>query len=90
MVFDKRVSRKTFGPKDKVKATGWRKLNKEVHELYSSHKFITIAKEKRMRWAGHVERMGGNKNASRLLRGKPEGKKTGVVGDKIPNQIIKN
>jgi hypothetical protein len=34
--------------------------------------------------------MGGNKNAYRLLRGKPVGNNTGVDGDKILNQIIKN
>jgi hypothetical protein len=34
--------------------------------------------------------MGRNKNAYRLLRGKPEGKKTGVDGDIILNQIRKN
>jgi hypothetical protein len=41
-----------------------------------------------MRWAGHVAGMGGNKNAYRLMRGKPEGKKTGVDGDIIINLII--
>jgi hypothetical protein len=57
---------------------------------YSSYSFINIARQKRVRWEGHVARMDGNKNAYRLLRTKPEGKKTGIHGDIILNQIIKN
>jgi hypothetical protein len=50
-----------------------RKLhNKELHDLYSSPSLIRIIKL-RMRWAGHVARM-ENRNAYRLLVGKPEGK----------------
>jgi hypothetical protein len=53
----------------------WRKLhNEELHDLYSSS-IIRIIKSRRMRWAGHVARIGENKNACRLLVGKPEGKK---------------
>jgi hypothetical protein len=37
----------------------WRKLhNKELHDLYSSPSIIRIIKSRRMRWAGHVARMG--------------------------------
>jgi hypothetical protein len=32
-------------------------------------------KSRRMRWAGHVARMGENRNAYKLLVGKPEGKR---------------
>jgi hypothetical protein len=54
----------------------WRKLhNKELHDLYSSPSIIRIIKSRRMRWAGHVARMGENRNAYRLLVGKPEGKR---------------
>jgi transcription termination factor 2 len=53
----------------------WRKLhNEELHDLYSSPSIIRIIKQRRMRWAGHVARMGEErKNAYRLLVGKPEG-----------------
>jgi hypothetical protein len=54
----------------------WRKLhNKELHDLYSSSNIIRIIKSRRMRWAGHVARMGEKRNAYRLLVGKPEGKR---------------
>jgi hypothetical protein len=54
----------------------WRKLhNEELHDLYSSPSIIRIMKSRRMGWAGHVARMGENRNAYRLLVGKPEGKR---------------
>jgi hypothetical protein len=53
-----------------------RKLhNEELRDLYSSPSIIRIIKSRRMRWAGHVARMGAKKNAYRLLVGKPEGKR---------------
>jgi hypothetical protein len=55
---------------------GWRKLhNKELHNLYSSPSIIRIIKWRRMRWAGHVARMGEKRNMYRLLVGKSEGKR---------------
>jgi hypothetical protein len=54
----------------------WRKLHKEeLHDLYSSPSIIRIIKVRRMRWAGHVARMGEKMNAYRLLVGKPEGRR---------------
>jgi hypothetical protein len=51
----------------------WRKLhNEELHDLYSSQSIIRIIKSRRMRWAGHVARMGERRNAYRLLVGKKE------------------
>jgi hypothetical protein len=75
-VFESRVLRRTFGPK-RVEVTGeWRKLhNEELHDLYSSPSIIRIIKARRMRWAGHVARMGEKSNAYRLLVGKPEGRR---------------
>jgi hypothetical protein len=55
---------------------GWGKLHKEeFHNLYSSPSIIRIIKSRRMRWAGHVARMGEKMNVDRLLVGKPEGKR---------------
>jgi hypothetical protein len=47
----------------------------ELHNLYISPSIIRIIKSKRMRWAGHVARMGEKRNVYRLLVGKPEGKR---------------
>jgi hypothetical protein len=75
-VFENRVLRRIFGQK-RDKVTGeWRKLhNEELCDLYSSPSIIRIIKSKRMRWAGHVTRMGEKSNAYRSLVGKPEGKR---------------
>jgi hypothetical protein len=54
----------------------WRKLhNEELHDLHSSPIVIRIMKSRRMRWAGHVVRMGKKRNAYRLLVGKPNGRR---------------
>jgi hypothetical protein len=58
-VFENRVLRRIFGPKRDEVTGGWRKLhNEELHGLYSSPSIIRVIKERRMRWAGHVARMG--------------------------------
>jgi hypothetical protein len=46
----------------------------ELHILYSSPNIIRQIKSRRMRWAGHVARMGEERNVYRVLMGKPEGK----------------
>jgi hypothetical protein len=46
--------------------------NEELHNLYSSPSIIRMIKSRRMRWAGHVARMGEKRNAYRILVGKPE------------------
>jgi hypothetical protein len=58
-VFENRVLRRIFGPKrDEVIIGGRRKLhNVELHGLYSSPSIVRVMKARRMRWAGHVERM---------------------------------
>jgi hypothetical protein len=50
--------------------------NEELRDLYFSPNIIRIIKSRRMRWAGHVARMGEKRNAYRLLVGKPEGKRS--------------
>jgi hypothetical protein len=75
-VFQNRVLRKIFGPKRDEVMGEWIKLhNEELHDLYSSASIIRIIKSRRMRWAGHVARMGEKRYAYRLLVGKPEGKR---------------
>jgi hypothetical protein len=76
-VLENRVLRRIFGPKWDEVTSEWRKMhNKELHDLYSSPSIIRIIKSRRMRWAGHVARMGEKRNSYRLLVGKPEGKRT--------------
>jgi hypothetical protein len=54
----------------------WRKLhNEELHNLYSSPSIIRMIKSRGMSWAGHVARMGENRNAYSILVGMPEGKR---------------
>ncbi|KAJ4427543.1 hypothetical protein ANN_25191 [Periplaneta americana] len=75
-VFENKVLRKIFGAK-KDEVTGeWRKLhNTELHALYSSADIIRNIKSRRLKWAGHVARMGESRNAYRVLVGRPEGKR---------------
>jgi hypothetical protein len=69
-VFENRVLRRIFGPKRDEVTDEWRTLhNKELHDLYSSPSIIRIIKTRRMRWVGHVARMGEKRNAYRLLAG---------------------
>jgi hypothetical protein len=75
-VLENRVLRSIFGPKRDEVTGGWRKLhNEELHNLYSSPSIIRMIKSKRMRWEGHVARMGEKRNPYRILVGKPEGKR---------------
>jgi hypothetical protein len=74
-VFENRVLRRIFRPKRDEVTGEWRKLHKEqLRDLYSSPSIIRTIKSRRMRWAGHIARMGEKRNAYRLLVGKPEGK----------------
>jgi hypothetical protein len=57
-VFENRVLRRIFGPK-REEDESWRKVhNDELHSLYSSLNIVRMIKSGRMRWAGHVARMG--------------------------------
>jgi hypothetical protein len=72
-VFENRVLRRIFGLKRDEVTGEWRKLlNKELHDLYSLPNIIRIIKSRRMRWTGHLARMGEKRKAYRLFVGKPE------------------
>jgi hypothetical protein len=54
----------------------WRKLhNEELHDLYLSSNILQVIQSRRMRWAGHVARLGEGRDVYRVLVGKPEGKR---------------
>jgi hypothetical protein len=62
-VFENRVLRRIFGPKRDEVTGEWRKLHSgKLHNLYSSSDIIGQIKSRRMRWTGHVARMGEGKN----------------------------
>jgi hypothetical protein len=75
-VFENRVLRRIFGPKrDEVTGEGRKLHYEELRDLYSSPSIIRIIKSRRIRWAGHVARMGEKRNAYRLLvRKRPLGR----------------
>jgi hypothetical protein len=75
-VFENRVLRRIFGPKRDGVTGEWRRLhNEELNDLYSSPNIIWLIKSRRMRWAGHVARMGEGRVAYRVLVGRPEGRR---------------
>jgi hypothetical protein len=67
-VFEKRVLRRIFGPKGDEVPGSWIKLrNEELHKFYSSPSTIRMIKSRKMRWTGHVVRMGDKRNAYRIF-----------------------
>jgi hypothetical protein len=67
-VFENRVLRRIFGPKKN-------EVTRELNDLYCSPNTVRVIKARRMRWAGHVARMGKKRDVYRVLVGKPEGKR---------------
>jgi hypothetical protein len=75
-MFENRVLRRIFGPKRDEVAGGWRNLlNGFLHSFHPSPDIFRVIKSRRMRWTGHISRMGEMRNACKILVGKPEGKR---------------
>ena len=75
-MFENRVLRRIFGPRRDEVTGEWRRLhNEELNDLYSSPNIVRVIKSRRMRWAGHVARMGEERGVYKFLVGKPEGKR---------------
>jgi hypothetical protein len=71
-LFENRVLRRVFGPKRNEVTGEWGKLhNEELNDLYSLPNIVRLVK---LRWAGHVARMGEDRGVHRVLVRKPEGK----------------
>ena len=75
-VSENMVLRRIFGPReDEVRGELRRLNNEELNDLYSSPNIVRVIKSRRMRWAGHVARMGEEREVFRVLVGKPEVKR---------------
>ena len=75
-VFENMVLRRIFGTRrDEVTGEWRRPHNEELNDLYSSPNIVRVIKSRRMRWAGHVARMGEERGVYNVLVGKPEGKR---------------
>ena len=87
-MFENRVLRIIFGPKRDEATREWRKpRNEELNDLYSSPNIVRVIKSRRVRWAGHVARMGERRGVCRVLVGKPEGGRP-FGGPSIDRRII--
>jgi hypothetical protein len=91
-VFDNGVLRRIFGPKSDEVTGEWRKLhNEELHNLYSSPDIIRQIKSWRMRWAGHVARMGEERKCTRFWWESPKERdhwEDQGVGEKMGSEWI--
>jgi len=75
-LFENMVLRRIFGLRRDEVMGEWRRLhNEELNDLYSSPHLVQVIKLRRMRWAGHVARMGEERGMYRVLVGKPEGRR---------------
>jgi hypothetical protein len=73
-VLENRVLRKIFGPK-RDEDGSWRKLhNDELHSLYSSPNIVRVIKSRRMKWEGHLARMGVVEVCTGFWLGGPKGR----------------
>ena len=75
-VFENMVLKRIFGPRrNEVTGEWWRLHNEELNDLYSSPSIVRVIKSRKIKWAGHVARMGEERGVYRVLVGKPEGKR---------------
>jgi hypothetical protein len=72
-VFENKVLRRIFGPKRDEVTGEWRTLyKKKFYVQDSSPNIIRVSKSRRLRWTGHVARMGERRDAHRVLVQEPE------------------
>jgi hypothetical protein len=68
--------RRIFGAKRDEVIREWRKLhNEKLNDLYSSSYTVRVIKQRRLKWVGHVARIGQRRGVYSVLVGKPEGKR---------------
>jgi hypothetical protein len=75
-VFENRVLRRICGSqRDEVTGEGRKLHNEELNDLYCLPNLVRVIELRRMRWAGHVARMGEGRVVYRVLLRKPEGRR---------------
>jgi len=68
LFFEESVPRRIFGPKREEVAGDWRRLyNEEHHNVYTSPNIVGVIKSMRLKWVGHVARMGDMRNATKIM-----------------------
>jgi len=78
-VFENMVLRRIFRPRRDEVMGEWRRMhNEDLNDLYSSPNIVLVIKSRRMRWAGHVARMGEERVVYRVNRS--EGDHWGDLG----------
>ena len=72
-MFENKVLRRIFGPRRAEEKGNWRRLhNEELNDLYTSPNIVRVLKSRRLRWDGHVPRMGEEREEYRVSVEKPE------------------
>jgi len=75
-MFENMVLRRIFGPRRDEVTGEWRRVhNEELNDLYCSPNIVRVIKSRRMRWAGHVARMGEERGVYRVLVRKLKGRR---------------
>jgi hypothetical protein len=88
-VFENKVLKRIFGPKRDEVTEEWRRLhNKELHALYFSPNIIRMIKSRRLRRAGHVERIGERRCAYRVLVEKNPGEGDHLEDPGVDGKVI--
>jgi hypothetical protein len=75
-VFENRVLRRIFGPKREEDGSWRKRHNDELHSLYSSSNIVRVIKSRRLRWVGHVTRMGEGRGVYRVFGWEARGLET--------------
>jgi hypothetical protein len=79
-VFENRELRRIFGPKGNEVTGEWRKLHiEELNDLNSVPNIVRVIKSRRMRWAGHVARVGESRGVYRVLVGNLREREGGII-----------